>query len=285
MREGDREGRRSSQFKSSPKSGEDSRGQGRGDPRPPSWCGSQDHGGDAAAPGSPTFHARRLQSLKSLLRRRASGEGAAGDHLAHRGPPPGTPGPGRSPWCSPNPLMSSVKTPGSLSIRHHSPALLVMAPATRRPTSTARSPKPPSTSPPPAADLSKTRRRASTPRHPAYFPTASGRRHLPRDGRAQRRSSRPGDVETPPPPPRPLSIRRSPSARREKGRGLGASTGGTSGTLGTPEPGRSDGRGGPREGAGLAPTWTWSCPRPFWPPPPPPPAGAAQGFSFRRRGS
>lgn len=72
MREGDREGRRSSQFKSSPKSGEDSRGQGRGDPRPPSWCGSQDHGGDAAAPGSPTFHARRLQSLKSLLRRQVT---------------------------------------------------------------------------------------------------------------------------------------------------------------------------------------------------------------------
>lgn len=44
-----------------------------------------------------------------------------------------TPGPGRSPWLSPNPLMSSVKTPGSLSMRHHSPALPVMAPATHRP--------------------------------------------------------------------------------------------------------------------------------------------------------
>lgn len=41
--------------------------------------------------------------------------------------------PGRPPWLSPNPLMSSVKTPGSLSMRHHSPALPVMAPAARRP--------------------------------------------------------------------------------------------------------------------------------------------------------
>lgn len=150
----------------------------------PSWCGSQDHCGDAAAPGrgrgrSPTFHTRRLQSLKSLLRRRASV--AAGDHLAQRGPPPGTPGPGRSPWCSPNPLMSSVKTPGSLSMRHHSPALLDMAPTTHRP-APPRALRNPQHKLPPAADLSKTRRGASTPRHPAYFPTASGRRHLPRDG-------------------------------------------------------------------------------------------------------
>lgn len=150
----------------------------------PSWCGSQDHCGDAAAPGrgrgrSPTFHTRRLQSLKSLLRRRASV--TAGDHLAQRGPPPGTPGPGRSPWCSPNPLMSSVKTPGSLSMRHHSPALLDMAPTTHRP-APPRALRNPQHKLPPAADLSKTRRGASTPRHPAYFPTASGRRHLPRDG-------------------------------------------------------------------------------------------------------
>lgn len=91
------------------------------------------------------------------------------------------PRPRTVPWCSPNPLMSSVKTPGSLSMRHHSPALLDMAPTTHRPAPplALRSPQ---HKLPPAADLSKTRRGASTPRHPAYFPTASGRRHLPRDG-------------------------------------------------------------------------------------------------------
>lgn len=214
----------------------------------PSWCGSQDHCGDAVAPGrghgrSPTFHTRRLQSLKSLLRRRASV--AAGDRLAQRGPPPGTPGPGRSPWCSPNPLMSSVKTPGSLSMRHHSPALLDMVPDH---THTRTAPLPPRAlqSPrhrlPPAADLSKTRRRASTPRHPAYFPTASGRRHLPRaraqkDALATRETSKRLSC---------LSGSVAPSAGPEKRRSLGAPEGGTSGTLGSLQS-----WGGAMEGAGL----------------------------------
>lgn len=91
-----------------------------------------------------------------------------------------TPGPGRSPWLSPNPLMSSVKTPGSLSMRHHSPALPVMAPATRRP-APPPAPAPPQIQPPPATELCKPAVVSSTSRHPAYFPTASGRRHLQRD--------------------------------------------------------------------------------------------------------
>lgn len=130
---------------------------------------------------------------------------------------------------------------------------------------------------PPAADLSKTRRGASTPRHPAYFPTASGRRHLPRDRArkdalaTQETSKLLGS----------LSGSVAPSAGPEKGRGLGAPEEGTSGTLGTPELGRSDVRGGARDGAGLAPTRTWSFPRSFGPPPIP---GATQGFC-RRRGS
>lgn len=239
----------------------------------PSWCGSQDHCGDAAAPGrgrgrSPTFHTRRLQSLKSLLRRRTSV--AAGDHLSQRGPPPGTPGPGRSPWCSPNPLMSSVKTPGSLSMRHHSPALLDMAPTTHRP-APPRALRSPQLKLPPAADLSKTRRGASTPRHPAYFPTASGRRHLPRDGALKDALATQETSKL----LFSLSGSAAPSAGPEKGRGLGVPEGGTSGTLGTRELGRSAGRGGARGGAGLAPTRTWSCPLRFGPPPIP---GATQGF-------
>lgn len=90
------------------------------------------------------------------------------------------PRPRTVPWLSPNPLMSSVKTPGSLSMRHHSPALPVMAPATHRPA-------PPQALAAPRTSCSQPLISAnpplssSTPRHPAYFPTASGRRHLQRD--------------------------------------------------------------------------------------------------------
>lgn len=230
----------------------------------PSWCGSRHHCEDAAAPGrgrgrSPTFHTRRLQSPKSLLRRRASV--AAGDHLAQRGPPPGTPGPGRSPWCSPNPLMSSVKTPGSLSMRHHSPALLVMAPATRRP-APPRALRSPQHQLPPASDLSKTRRRASTSRHPAYFPTASGRRHLQRDG-AQKDALATQETWR---LLLSLSASVAPSARPEEG---GASERRRRHIRDPWHPGAGAERweGGAGEGAGLVATWTWSSPRPFGPPP------------------
>lgn len=249
----------------------------------PSWCGSQDHCGDAAAPGrgrgrSPTFHTRRLQSLKSLLRRRASV--AAGDRLAQRGPPPGTPGPGRSPWCSPNPLMSSVKTPGSLSMRHHSPALLDMVPD-----HTHTAPLPPRALRSPAAQAATGRRPQQNP-PPSVNPTSP--RLLPDSLRApspaarrstEGRSSHPGDVET---PLLPLRIR---SALRRAGEVAGPRSAGGRHIRDPWHPragaGRWKGRGSRRGGAGLAPTRTWSCPRPFGPPPIP---GATQAFC-RRRGS
>lgn len=102
-------------------------------------------------------------------------------------------------------------------MRHHSPALLDMAPTTHRP-APPRALRSPQHKLPPAADLSKTRRGASTPRHPAYFPTASGRRHLPRDG-AQK------DALATPETSKlffSLSGSAAPSAGPEKGRGLGA---------------------------------------------------------------
>lgn len=142
------------------------------------------------------------------------------------------------------------------------------------PRSTSRSPKP-------AAQAATGRRpqqnppRSVNPTSPRLLPD-SLRAPSPAARRStEGRSSRPGDVET---PLQPLRIR---SALRRAGEGAGAPEGGTSGTLGTPELGRSDGRGGARYGAGLAPTRTWSSPRPFWPRSVP---GATQDFC-RRRGS
>lgn len=99
------------------------------------------------------------------------------------------------PALSPNPLMSSVKTPGSLSMRHHSPALLVMAPATQRPLLR----QPASHQPPPATDLARRTRRCA--RQPHVTPPTS--RQPPgavtcRATNAGGRSRRPreADVET-----------------------------------------------------------------------------------------
>lgn len=201
------------------------------------------------------------------------GRGAAGDHLAHRGPPPGTPGPGRSPWCSPNPLMSSVKTPGSLSMRHHSPALLAMAPTTRRPTSTARSLRSPQA---PGCHRPRTSAKPAAERQPHVTPPTS--RQPPgavtcratdarRDALATRETSK-------------LLLRRLGLSASVERSPPGGRRGGASERRREAHPGplalRS--RGGAMGGAGLE-----KGRGPFWPPPPP--AGAGQGFFFRRRGS
>lgn len=126
--------------------------------------------------------------------------------------------------------MSSVKTPGSLSMRHHSPALPVMAPAARRP----RHPLPPAT------DLRKPAAEHVNLTSPAYFPTASGRRPPAARHRAGGRSSHQSRSKT---PPRPRSTRSS------CGRGgVLSGKGGASGCSRRRHPGPSPvgGEGGPR---------------------------------------
>jgi hypothetical protein len=114
--------------------------------------------------------------------------------------------------------MSSVKTPGSLSMRHHSPALPDMAPATHRPAPPLALSRPLHQLPP-ATELSKPAAELVNPTSPRLLPDS-----LRAPSPAARRSagglsSHPGDVET---LLRPPGIRtgcgRGRSLRRKGGR-------------------------------------------------------------------
>lgn len=170
----------------------------------PSWCGSSNYCGNATVSRAENLHFPHPDSrfLKSPLQMRGGGGRREPLH-AQLGPPPVTPGPGRSPRFSPNPLMSSVKTPGSLSMRHHSPALPVMAPATHRPDPPLALGRPPHQLPP-ATDLSKPAAELVHHTSPRLLPD-SLRAPSPAARRSARgRSSHPRDIET---LPRPCSTR------------------------------------------------------------------------------
>lgn len=142
--------------------------------------------------------------LESPPCRREAGGGRREPLYAQLGPPPVTPVPGRSPWLSPNPLMSSVKTPGSLSMRHHSPALAVMAPATHRP-APPQALAAPRTSCRRATDLSKPAAELVNPTSPRLLPDSLRAPSPAARLSAGGRSSHPGDSETLPRPCRTRS--------------------------------------------------------------------------------
>lgn len=239
MREGDREGGRSSQFKDpSPKSGGHSSAQAEGLLPLVVWLPRslrrRGRPGPRTRPAEALLSTqRRLQSLKSLLRRRASV--AAGDHLAPTWASSRNPRPRTVPLVLTESFNELGEDPGVAFHETPLPGIARHGPDHTPPRSTS-----PQHKLPPAADLSKTRRGASTPTSPRLLPD-SLRAPSPAARRsAERRSSHPGDVET---PLRPLRIRSALRRRR----------GGASGRWGEVHPGPLAPRswGGAMEGAGL----------------------------------
>lgn len=210
----------------------------------PSWCGSGDHGGDAAAPGrgrgrpKPYFpHNADSSPLKSLLRRRASV--AAGDHLAPTWASSRNPRPRTVPLVLTESFNELGEDPGVAFHETPLPGIARHGPDHTPPRSTS-----PQHKLPPAADLSKTRRGASTPTSPRLLPDSLRAPSPAARQSAGGRSSHPGDVET---PLRPLRIR---SALRRAGEGAGPRGAGGREEV-HPGPLAPRSWGGAMEGAGL----------------------------------